>query len=163
MRVARKLSFPFLFAALIATVACTPAPPPEPPDTRAADEAAIRQGSAGMLAAAQAKDADRVVSYFTDDVVVHYSNFPQQNKQQARDVWAQVMANAGYAIQWGPHHVEVARSGDVAVELGNYEFTQNDARGRPVVERGTYIQSWRKQADGSWKISADIAVAAPAS
>jgi ketosteroid isomerase-like protein len=162
MRFVRKLSFPLLFAALLFTAACTQQPPPEPPDTRAAEEAAIREGSAGMLAAAQAKDADRLVSYFTDDVVVHYSNFPQQNKQEARDGWAGVMANAGYAIQWGAHHVEVARSGDLAVELGNYEFTQNDARGRPVVERGTYIQSWRKQADGSWKISADLAVAAPA-
>jgi uncharacterized protein (TIGR02246 family) len=163
MRVARKLSTGFLLAALLLTAACTQPPPAEAPDTRAADEAAIRQASAGMLAGAQAKDADRVVSYFTDDVVVHYSNFPQQNKQQARDGWAAVMANSGYAITWGPHHVEVARSGDIAVEVGTYEFTQNDARGRPVVERGTYMQSWRKMADGSWKISADIAVAAPAS
>lgn len=163
MREIRKFGLLSLLFALLLAVACTRQPPPEPPDTRAANEAAIREASAGMLAAAQAKDADRVVSYFTDDVVVHYSNFPQRNKQSARESWAQAMANPGFAINWGPQRVEVARSGDIAVAVGTYEFTQHDARGRPVTERGTYIASWRKQADGSWKVTANLAVATSAS
>jgi uncharacterized protein (TIGR02246 family) len=162
MRTARVVGFFCLLTVLAFSVACTPQPPAEAPDTRAADEAAIRQATAEMLAAAQAKDADGVVSYFAEDVVVHYANFPQQTKHQAHETWAAVMANAGYAIEWGPQRVEVARSGDVAFEQGSYEFTQHDARGRPLVERGTYVQCWRKQADGSWKISVNVATATPA-
>lgn len=150
-----------LLVLLIFAIGCTQAPPPEPPDTRAADESAVRRASADMMAAAQAKDAEGVSSVYAPDSLVHYVNFPPMNKQQAHDAWAQVMANAGYSVSWSPQRIDVARSGDLAFEQGTYEFTQHDARGRPVVERGTYVQAWKKQGDGAWKIFVNTSTATP--
>jgi ketosteroid isomerase-like protein len=52
--------------------------------------------------------------------------------------------------------VEVAQSGDIGYTSGTYEFTMNDASGKPVNERGKYLEVWKKQADGKWKCVMDI-------
>ncbi|MGH9863540.1 MAG: YybH family protein, partial [Candidatus Acidiferrales bacterium] len=51
--------------------------------------------------------------------------------------------------------VEVARSGDIAYELGTFELTGNDAKGKPQTTKGKYVVVRKKQA-GSWKAAADI-------
>jgi len=50
----------------------------------------------------------------------------------------------------------VAKSGDMACLSGTYELTMNDASGKPVNDRGKYIEDWEKQVDGKWKCGADI-------
>ena len=39
---------------------------------------------------------------------------------------------------------------------GAYELTMNDASGKPVNDRGKYVEIWEKQADGRWKVVASI-------
>ncbi len=39
---------------------------------------------------------------------------------------------------------------------GTYELTMNDASGKPVNDRGRYVEVWEKQADGKWKCGTDI-------
>jgi len=48
--------------------------------------------------------------------------------------------------------VEASRSGDLAVSTGTYELTYNDPAGKLVTERGKYLEVWRKQADGTWRM-----------
>ncbi len=62
----------------VALVACAqPAPAPTPPpDTRAADEATLRATIKEWAAAAQAKDAVRFVSFYTEDAVVMMAGAP---------------------------------------------------------------------------------------
>src|SRR3954471_23685886 len=50
--------------------ASTPQQPTAMPDTRAADEAAIRKADADWVAAAQSKQVDQWVSFYSDDAVV---------------------------------------------------------------------------------------------
>ena len=63
---------------------------------------------------------------------------------------------AGYARQprFG-HKVEVAKSGDLGFVSGTYEFNMNDASGKPVTDKGKYVEMWEKQADGTWKCATD--------
>jgi ketosteroid isomerase-like protein len=35
-------------------------------------------------------------------------------------------------------------------------LTTPDPAGKPVTDRGKYVTIWKKQADGSWKVIADI-------
>ena len=35
-------------------------------------------------------------------------------------------------------------------------MTVNDAKGKPVTDRGKYVEAWKKQADGAWKVVEDI-------
>jgi ketosteroid isomerase-like protein len=45
--------------------------------------------------------------------------------------------------------VEVAKAGDLAYVSGTYEETMTDARGK-------YLETFKKQADGTWKCIRDI-------
>ena len=56
---------------------------------------------------------------------------------------------------WRPTRVEVAKSGDMAYVSGTYTFNVKDAGGKTMKDRGKYLEVWKRQADGSWKCSAD--------
>jgi ketosteroid isomerase-like protein len=54
--------------------------------------------------------------------------------------------------------VEVAKSGDQAYTQGSYAMTMTDPASKQVVnDHGSYVTTYRKQADGTWKAVADIA------
>jgi ketosteroid isomerase-like protein len=52
--------------------------------------------------------------------------------------------------------VEVARSGDLAVDYGTFAMIMNDKKGKPMTETEKSVTTWKKQADGKWKVIADI-------
>jgi len=52
--------------------------------------------------------------------------------------------------------VEVARSGDLAYIMGAYTLAMKDSQGNPVNDHGKFVEVWKKQADGKWKVEADI-------
>ncbi len=136
-------------------VACQQAAPPAP-DTRAADEAAIRAQVKQWLEAVQAKDAEKSASFYADDGAVLPPNAPlASGKEAIRQTWSQLMATPGFALTFATTRIEVARSGDLAYEVGTFELTGNDAKGKPQTTKGKYVVAWKKQA-GSWKAAADI-------
>ena len=54
--------------------------------------------------------------------------------------------------------VDVASSGDLAYTRGAYTMTATDpATKKPMNDHGSYVTTYRKQADGSWKAVMDIA------
>ena len=48
------------------------------------------------------------------------------------------------------------KSGEMARVSGTYELTKNDASGKPINDRGKYLEVWEKQTDGNWKCAADM-------
>jgi uncharacterized protein (TIGR02246 family) len=53
--------------------------------------------------------------------------------------------------------VEVDGSGDMAYVYGTYSMAMTVSEGEePANDRGKYIEIWRRQADGSWKVALDI-------
>jgi len=130
---------------------------PQAPDTRAADEAAIRVAEAAWSSAAGAKDVNAAVAYYADDASIFPPNGPiATGKEAITQMWTELIQAPGAAISWQTAKVEVARSGDLAYSSGTYEYAMNDPAGNPVADRGKYVTVWKKQADGSWKVVADI-------
>ena len=124
-------------------------------DTRAADEATLRNLDAEWSKAAGAKDLEKTVSYYTDDALILPPNIPTiQGKQGARTMWQGMFSVPGFGGGWKATKVEV--SGDLGWVTGTYELSETDASGRPIVDKGKYLEVWRKQADGSWKCVADM-------
>jgi len=153
-----RLLFVFLLVGLAAiVVGCQPQPPPEPPDTRAADEAAIRAASGAWMQAAGEKDADKTMSFVAADAQALYAGKPLVGADAIRQAWADNFEDPNYAVTWETTMVKVARSGDLAYELGTYEETTSDARKRPQTSKGQYVAIWEKQADGTWKATVDMA------
>ena len=120
-------------------------------------EQALRDLDAQWSAAAAAKDVDKTVSYYSDDAVVMPPNAPSATTKEAiKKAWKEMLTTPGAAISWKATKVEVAKSGDLACVSGTYEETTTDASGKPVKDRGKYVEVWEKQADGKWKCGADI-------
>ena len=127
------------------------------PDTRAADEAAIRQADVAWSKLAEAKQMDAHNEYFLEDAVVLAPNEPMvAGKEAIRDMLGDMFAMPGFALKWQPTKVDVSRSGDFGYSLGTYELSMNDPKGRPMADRGKYLTVWKKQADGSWKVAVDM-------
>jgi ketosteroid isomerase-like protein len=127
------------------------------PDTRAADEAAIREADMAWAKVAGAKDLEATLSYYADDAALLPPNEPiATGKEGVRKVWTALMGLPGFAVSWAPVTVEVARSGDLAYTRGTYELSMNNPKGEPMKDRGKYIEVWRKQADGKWKVAVDM-------
>jgi len=69
---------------------------------------------------------------------------------------------SGYVLSWEPKRAEVAKSGELGWTWGTYELHTKDAEGKPVVRYGKYVNVWRKQKDGTWKVILDMGNASPA-
>lgn len=66
-----------------------------------------------------------------------------------------LFADSLFSITWEPNFAEVAESGDLGYTIGTYEMTAS-ADGEPATFRGSYLTVWRRNADGAWKVEADI-------
>jgi len=120
-------------------------------------EQALRDLDAQWSAAAAAKDLDKTVSFYSNDAIVMPPNTSAAaTKEAIRKVWQDMIASPGLVISWKATKVEVAKSGDLACVSGTYEETTTDASGKPVKDRGKYVEVWEKQADGKWKCGTDI-------
>ena len=121
-----------------------------------ADEKAVRDADEAWSKAAGSKDVDKTVAFYADDAVVMPPNAERATTKEAiRKIWKDLLTDA--KVSWKATKVEVAKSGDIAFISGTYEVTMNDVvTGKPVNDRGKYLEVWEKQADGSWKCGADI-------
>ena len=131
--------------------------PPAVPDTWAADEAAIKDFDAQWSKAAGDKDLDKMLSYYADDAIVLQPNGPMVNSKDAvRKIWKDVLTAPGFSGGWKATKVEVAKSGELATVSVTWEFTMNDASGKPATDRGKFVEVVKKQPDGTWKCVTDI-------
>ena len=120
-------------------------------------EQALRDLDAKWSAAAGAKDLDKTVSYYAESAVVMPPNAPSaKTRETIRSAWKEMLTSPGAAISWKATKVEVAKTGDLAYVSGTYEETMTDASGKPAKEHGKYVEIFKKQADGTWKVVADI-------
>jgi ketosteroid isomerase-like protein len=135
---------------------CAAPQPSAPPDTRAADEAAIRKADMDWSNAAQAKQVESWVAYYSSDAIVLPPNEKiATTKDAIHKTISDLLAAPGLSLKWEPAKVEVARSGEIGYSYGMYELTMNDPKGNPVADHGKYVEVWKKQADGSWKCAVD--------
>jgi len=121
------------------------------------DEQAIRKLDKDWSAAAQTKDVDKTVSFYSDDASALPFNAPiATGKDQIRQVCAHLTSLPGFALTFGPTKIEVAKSGDLAYDLGTFELKTNDAQGNVNTEVGKYVVVWKKQPDKQWKAIIDM-------
>ncbi len=153
------LSFSALIVAALAAACAeqTAKQPVAPPDTRKADEAAIRAASAEWSKAAEAKDLDKAVSYYAEDAIFLVDKGAMVNgRNSIRMTWKDMLAPTAPTLTFATTYVEVARSGDMAYEYGTYKLVSEAKKGKPKEEKGKYATVWKKQKDGSWRAAVDI-------
>ena len=117
-----------------------------------ADEKAVREADEQWSKVAAAKDLDKTVSFYADDAVVLPPNQAAvTTKDGIRNLWKEFLDSLT-DISWKTTRVEMAKSSDMAYLIGTYETTLKDG----TKDKGKYCEVWKKQADGKWKVSADM-------
>jgi ketosteroid isomerase-like protein len=66
------------------------------------------------------------------------------------------MSLPGFALSFAPTKIEVAKSGDLAYDLGTFELKTNDTQGNAVNQIGKYVVVWKKQSNKEWKVILDM-------
>jgi uncharacterized protein (TIGR02246 family) len=105
-------------------------------------ETAFNAGDAAAVAEVYAEDATLMPD--GRDIVT--------GRDAIRQFWSGAMAEAPEGVVADLETLEVRGAGNLAYEIGRY----TDRAGDEVVERGKYLVVWKQQADGTWKIVADI-------
>jgi uncharacterized protein (TIGR02246 family) len=118
------------------------------------DQVAIGAASDDWFKQAGAGKMADVANHYTDDAVLlppggemltgrkaiaeHFAHYPKLEKLQSK-------------------RIEITGNADLAYAIGSFSFEMTGPNAtKPLFERGKYIEIWRRQADGSWKITRDI-------
>ena len=66
-----------------------------------------------------------------------------------------------YKLEWTPQYAEVAKSGELGYTWGKYILSYRDEKGEEQKSYGKYLNIWKKQKDGSWKVAVDMGNSSP--
>jgi uncharacterized protein (TIGR02246 family) len=148
-----------LMSGIVALIALSMAACNQAPDTRDADATTIRNNEAQWNQDWAAKDPAKLAAYYADDAVVMAPGSPATTGKEAiASELKQMLTDPALSLQFKSSRVEVARSGDMAYSQGSYVMVMTDPQSKQVIhDHGSYVTTYRKQADGAWKAVEDIA------
>ena len=149
----------FLAASLAFSQTTNPSTgPEEAPERFVEAKRAIDKGNAQWIEAWEKGDAEMLTAIFADDgVILSRNGRIIKGHQQILEREKEAMQSVMRPIKVSVITVNVWLDGDTAYETGKYKYehTEND---RPATEEGRYVTIWKRQDDGSWKLSMDMAV-----
>ena len=141
----------FPFALLLG---CQPAATPAPPaGLTDADRAVIDSLHAAFGAAAVAGDFAAVAAMYTDDASVMPPNSPVATGRMAIEQSFRAFPPLG-ELKLLTNEIE--GSSDIAAVRGTYSLLMAPPGSPAISDTGSYVEVWRKQADGKWLIMWDI-------
>jgi len=118
-----------------------------------ADRTAIRQGDENYAKLVNARDFKGVAALYAEDAIVLA---PNQAAVQGRAAIQAALEAFPPISNFQVQILEIEGQGDLAYSRGSASMTLTPAGLAPIEDRVKYIEIWRKQADGSWKILRDI-------
>jgi len=107
--------------------------------------------------AALNRDAEKTISYWSDDAVIISPDVPVIKGYDAiRKMVEESLINPDFEIYWEPKEAFVSSSGDLGYVLGLNYVGDVDSLGNKIKVFGNSVEIWKKQDDGSWKTVVDI-------
>lgn len=129
------------------------------PDTRAQDEQAIRDTEAAWVKAFATKVPEKAAAFYADDAASMLPDTPLMTGRKA--IIAGMVPELGdpnFSLVFAPTKVEIVQSGEIAYTQGRFRYTTTDPKSKKVVGQwGNYVEVYKKQPDGTWKVEEDIA------
>jgi uncharacterized protein (TIGR02246 family) len=135
-----------LFGALAAVIAgCGPGPSAPEAASRGAIEAMVDR----YVAASNEGDAEALAELYADDaLLLPPDHEPIHGREAIVEFWRQ---GTDEGLEVSPLRLEV--NGDVAYMVGRYRLPPTEAES---ADSGQYVLCLKRQADGAWKLTADI-------
>ena len=118
-----------------------------------ADANAIRQLATDFTTRTLAADWDAWTDLFTEDVAFLPPNGTIVSGKGAVRAFGEASPKL---TTFTTEVIDVAGSGDVGYARGTYVLTATSAGAPPVEDRGKWLDIYRKQADGSWRLSYNV-------
>jgi len=154
MQAMQRFGFPAMFLAIPLT-ACQPAAAPMEGLTDA-DRAAIQKVADDAVAIMNSATPDLDAyarTYYAPDAVVLPPNAPVVTGEAAI---ADFLKSFPTITNFHFDLVHVEGTSEMAWVQGSYSMTMTPEGSEPIDDTGKYIEIWKKQADGSWKVVRDI-------
>jgi len=129
---------------------------------KAADDLAALRGdfertTAAFHQALRRNDPNSLFAHVADDVVLMPPNEAPVRGKAAMRTWYGGFLSAFKTTTLTLSDREVIVGGDWASELGRYEWgLQPAGGGDSVIDKGNYMQIWRRQPDGHWLFFREI-------
>lgn len=146
----RPSVFPAIALLALVAIGCAAT---EPATLTDPDRAAIRQQHAASVAAANAKDWARWTAGFTEDGVAMP---PNSEAIRGRAALLKFAESYPPFTDFTAEVTEIEGSPTMAYARGTYAITITMPGTPPMPDRGKFVEIWKKQPDGSWKITIDI-------
>jgi uncharacterized protein (TIGR02246 family) len=107
-----------------------------------------------------AKDQEKLAAHYADDAVLMVPGMPAvSGKDAIREANKQMANDPAMSLIFKASKIDVAKSGELGYSQGSYKLTVTDPGTHKVVnDHGSYVTTYRKQPDGSWRATEDIAV-----
>jgi ketosteroid isomerase-like protein len=94
------------------------------------------------------RDHAAFVSFLSPDTIFLSPAAVYRGREEVAEAWRRLYEGPEAPFSWAPERVEVIDSGSLAVSTGPVM----DPSGKRT---GTYVSTWRRGDDGSWKIVLD--------
>lgn len=162
MRTSFLLAIVFLLSAVGCAPAAEPLGPQEPAEPQvdlAAERESLMQADRDWYEAYSSSDTgpDAFVERVLDDARLLPPDAPlAQGKEAIRTSIVDLEAMPGFAISWSPTAADVGSGGDLGYTTGTYEMEYEGPQAATFVINGKYLTVWKKQADGTWMVTADM-------
>jgi uncharacterized protein (TIGR02246 family) len=119
---------------------------------------AIDKGNAQWSEGWAKGDAAMVAAVFADEgVQLAGGGKLVKGRQQIMERQKAAMQGADPGVRVTVTTVNVWLDGDTAYETGKYRYEYTE-EGKPGVDEGRYVTIWKRQKDGSWKLTMDMGV-----
>lgn len=130
----------------------TSAPPAADP---AAAMAAVDSLNKAYLSAVAARDSNAIGAMYADDAFLLPQGMPAMSGRQAIHTgWTGFLATPGLDLKFQSTKKIVSKDADMVVDVGTYQQTMKDAKGKTIEDKGKYVTIFHKTEAG-WKIVVD--------
>jgi ketosteroid isomerase-like protein len=128
----------------------------------ASERKALLAADAQFATDTAARGVEAWASWFAEDGVMYPASLPPvQGREKIRELMSDLRdprtGRGDLTLEWEPVSAEVSSAGDLGWTYGTSRAVTPQGE-----RRGKYVTLWRKQADGAWRVAADIGNSMPA-
>lgn len=122
-----------------------------------AEQTSLLEADRDFARATAAERLEGWVRFFAENGAMFPAGRPVVRGHEAiRALMGPAFETEGFLLTWDPLETEVSAGGDLGYTHGTFESRSPGADGDVTVTTGKYLTVWKKQADGSWRVEADI-------
>jgi uncharacterized protein (TIGR02246 family) len=126
-------------------------------DLKAEETALMKRDAEWSAVAYEAKDLEKILSFWADDAVVIPSGGPVADGKPAIRAFVQgALAVPGFRIRWTTTKATLSPDGKLAYLRSTSETTVSGPDGKPQTMESRATTVWRKDPDGLWRCVLDI-------